>query len=63
MSKTKTSQITCSYSVSRKDSGYFITKHSIQDDKVIKSEKMSEPDVLVICMSTLEKLVRKENGL
>lgn len=52
-----------SYSIAREGSGYFITKHIIQDGKEISSEKVSEPDVLAICMATLEKMVRKANGL
>lgn len=59
----KTSPVIYSYSVARKDSGYYITKHSIQDSKVIKTEQVSEPDVLVICMANLEKFVRKDHGL
>lgn len=62
MSKVKSTSVT-TYSVSRKDSGYFITKHTIEDGKVIQSTKASEPDVLVICMRTLERLIRKEHGL
>lgn len=61
--QAKTSPVIHSYSVSRKDSGYFIDKNTIQDGKVLKTEKMSEPDVLTICMATLEKLVRKDHGL
>ena len=69
MSKTATKttvQVTptlYAYSIARKDSGYYITKHTLQDNQVVSSIKMSEPDMLMICMSTLEKLVRKENGL
>ena len=59
----KPAPIVNSFSVSRKDSGYFVTKHTLQDGKVISSEKVSEPDVLVICISTLEKLIRKDQGL
>lgn len=52
-----------SYTISRLNSGYFITRFTIEDSKVVNSEKVSEPDVLTICMSTLEKIIRKENGI
>ena len=59
----KESTIVHTYSVARKDSGYYITRHTIKDNKVIESVQVSEPDVLVITMATLERLIRKELGL
>lgn len=52
-----------SFSVSRKDSGYYITKHTITNGYVSDSTQVSEPDVLIICMAHLERLFRKELGL
>jgi hypothetical protein len=54
---------TVSFSISRKDSGYYITKHIIQDGKVVSSHQATEPDVLVITISSLERLIRKAQGL
>lgn len=62
MSKVKSVAAT-SYSVSRKDSGYFITKYVIEDGKLVSTQTVSEPDVLTICMLNLEKLIRKDQGL
>ena len=49
-----------SFSVSRFESGYFITKHTIVDGKVTKSEKVSEPDVWAITAAKLSKIIMKE---
>ena len=51
------------YSVARKDSGYLIIQHKIENGKVVSSTKVSEPDVLQICMATLQRFIRKDVGL
>ena len=63
MSKSKVANVVNAYSISRKDSGYFIIQNTIQDNVVIKSKQVSEPDVLVICIANLERLIRKDLGL
>lgn len=50
------------YRIQRKDSGYFILKYNIFENQVIAEEIMTEPDILLICMANLEKLIRKENA-
>lgn len=47
------------YSIDRVAGGYCITKVSIQDDIVVNTERVAEPDVYVITSAKLVLLLRK----
>ena len=51
-----------SYSLARKDSGYYILKHVIDGAKITTSQ-VSEPNMLVITLSVLAQKLRKDLGV
>ena len=51
------------YQIIKKDSGYYIIRQSYSNNRIVASQKMTEPDVLSITMSNLEKIIRREFGL
>ncbi len=51
------------FQVKREGGGYCLYQLGLQNNKVITKSKISEPDVLVIAISHLEKSIRRENGL
>lgn len=61
--ETKSSVTAVTYSIHQKDSGYYIIRHKITNGEVTESTQVSEPDVLIITMSNLEKFVRKQFGI
>lgn len=62
-SKVATPEAAISYSMFRKDSGYCIIKYTHENSKIVSSEVVSEPDVLVIAVAHLERMLRKTLGL
>ena len=51
------------YQVKRENGGYCLYRLTIQNKKVIAKAKASEPDVLVITMTHLERMIRKEQEI
>lgn len=63
-SKPQLEKITLqTFSVGRKDSGYCITRHTIEDGVLTESKQITEPDVLRITIAHLETITRKSMGL
>ena len=55
--------IDVAYQVKREDGGYCLYQLGIQNNKVMTKSKISEPDMLVITISHLERAIRRENGI
>lgn len=58
-SKTQDSKPKHTYSVERFEGGYLINKYTIQDNKVISVERISESDVFAITQAKLIQYIRK----
>ena len=57
-SKTSESKPIYTFEVVRLDGGYSINKYTIQDDKVVSVERISESDVFAITQAKLIMLIR-----
>lgn len=51
-----------SYSIQRFESGYSVFEHKLIG-KLTTTERISEPNVFVICMNNLSAIIRKNLGL